>query len=88
MAKDNYRLEYNETQGAFNFDDGSHKNGSFGWITICGEISAEQAAEFIDKIDTKYPSTNWMNKYRQTDFPSLSIIQAEFKNFLLTSPKS
>jgi hypothetical protein len=41
-----YRLEFNEDQQLFHLDNGTHKEGSFGWITITPSFSSEDLIIF------------------------------------------
>ena len=85
---DNYRLEYNERQGGFHFDNGSHEENTFGWVTLCKNISDKQAMEFAENMREKYPATDWMNEDREPrDYPSLKLIKIEFENFLRSVAK-
>jgi hypothetical protein len=85
MENNFIRLEYNEQQGGFHFDNGTHKKDSFGWHCICENITEEQANEFADFIAQKYPDTEW-TKVDRCNFPTTSTIKKEFVNFLLSIP--
>lgn len=80
------RLEYNEKQGGFHFDNYTHEKNTFGWITICDSISDKQASEFAELMREKYPGTDWSDfeARHKYEYPILQIIQKEFRNFLLT----
>ncbi len=51
------RLEYNQKQGLFHFEnvDKDNKNTN-GWETICDKISVDQAMEFVEDIDKEIPT--------------------------------
>lgn len=52
------RLEYNQKQGLFHFEDVDKENkNTNGWKTICEKMSVDQAMEFVEDIgdDIKIP---------------------------------
>jgi len=88
IVEEKYRLEYNESQGGFHYDNYSHQKNTMGWITICDAISAEQANEFANMMEEKYPDIGWMNIHRQRDkCPSVEQVKKEFEKFLLSEAK-
>ena len=75
MGATNYRLEYNQKQGLFHFEDIEKNNKKTnGWVCICDTISQNQCIEFTDIIDEKYSSDK--------DYPTTETIKAEFVKFL------
>jgi hypothetical protein len=79
MVGTNYRLEYNQKQGLFNFEDTEKNNkNTFGWIKVCDKLSEAQCIEFTKKMDKKYSSLGSSKK-----FPTTETIKAEFVEFLL-----
>lgn len=71
-----YRLEYNQNQGLFHFEDVEKNNkNTNGWYCVCDKISQNQCIEFTDKIEEKYNGDK--------NFPSVETIKAEFVEFLL-----
>lgn len=78
-----YRLEYNERQGGFHYNNGGQEPETFGWVTICASLSHENCDDFVNKMNEKYPATNWTYENRK-DYPSAETIKKEFRDFLLT----
>ena len=68
-----WRFEYNEKVGQTNFEDNDKDNANtFGWATICDNLSEVQCLEFCDVIYKKYP-----NIMGEKPFPSTSVIIEE-----------
>jgi len=80
-----YRLEYNEFQGRFHFNNGGTEPNTHHWITICRSLSLNQCIEFTEFIIKKYPSVNPFNhSVNIIDYPTAELIKQEFIDFLLT----
>lgn len=70
-----YRLEYNEQEGFFHFEDIKANNeNTNGYKTICKKISVEQCIEFTDLIYNKYLDDNKSPTY-------ITVLQ-DFVDFL------
>ena len=82
MPGTNYILEYNESQGQFHFNSGHLVPDIGGWVTICRSISYSQCLEFVEYIETNYPSARCGSG--QVDYPDLDCIKREFIAFLLS----
>ena len=75
------RLEYNQKQGLFHFEnvDQDNKNTN-GWETICDKISVDQAMEFVEDIDKEIPTLG-----DDIKIPFKTMVK-NFEIFLETSP--
>jgi hypothetical protein len=83
-----WRLEYNEKVGQTNFEFVNKNNSNtFGWVTICDNLSENQSLEFCDLIYGKYPNINNLNGVITKNFPSASQIKNDFVEFLSSTPK-
>ena len=79
---DKWRFEYNEKQGLTNFEDNDKNNANtFGWETICDNLSEVQCLEFCDVLDKEYPNIGG-----EKPFPRTSVIIEEFELYLKSSP--
>ena len=70
-----YRLEYNEKQRCFHYDQGQHAEGSFGWIKL-KIMSNDECNEFCDFMDKKY-----VNGRVTGILPELSVVKLELNLF-------
>ena len=59
-----FRLEYNEKQGGFHFDNYTHAPFTAGWITIKDNCTSKHCSDFAAFVYEKYPATDWMNPNR------------------------
>lgn len=73
-----YILEFSEKNQCFNFNDGRAQQNTFGYRTICANISMEQMIEFTEKMAEYYPE----------NYPSFQYIIIEFEKFLLSTPST
>lgn len=76
-----YILEYSEQQGQFHFNNGSMWPETFGWETVCRNLSYDQCLEFAELMRQKY---SLIGGKTQSENPSFELIKQEFVNFLLT----
>ena len=78
-----YRLEYNETQGGFHFDNYTHKRNTHGWFMLCPALSDKACMEFVQLMKRKYYT---LGKGRGRDsrgnYPTFLMIKDEFKKFI------
>jgi len=82
-----FRLEYNETQGAFHLEwlDGGYVYSpeTHGWKTVCDRIGDSESRKFINAMMDKYPATDSQNEYRKKfKRPSIKVILAEYTKFM------
>jgi hypothetical protein len=52
---DFFRLEYNEKQNAFHFDNYTHKANTCGWVTICENLLDADCKRFYYLFDLSKP---------------------------------
>ena len=75
------RLEYNQKQGLFHFEDVDKENkNTNGWKTICEKMSVDQAMEFVEDIDNEIPTLG-----DDIKIPFKTMVK-NFEIFLKTSP--
>ena len=71
-----YILEFNEKKQNFHYNSGFSQPNTFGYISICKNISIIQCIEFVELIELKYKGKSL----------SIDLINKEFRSFLLTQP--
>lgn len=77
---DKWRLEYNEKHGQTNFEFNDKDNANtFGWKTVCDNLSEVQCLEFCDIIEKELISED-------KPYPRMAVIMEEFELFLKSSP--
>jgi hypothetical protein len=70
-----FRLEYNQNNGFFHFEDILKKNeDTNGYKTICNNLSCENCKDFIEFVNNKYNI--------EVELPTFEIILLEFEEFL------
>lgn len=83
-----FRLEYNETQGNFHFDNYTHEENTAGWITIAERLWDRNCQEFTQMMYDKFPSLGYKlllilsgEKRNVEKYPSAGTIKMEFEEF-------
>lgn len=88
IEKMNFRLEYNEKQGCFHFDNYNHVPNTCGWVTICDSLPDKQCTQFFKKIYNKYAILDYPGKDKLPK-PNIETLRNEFAEFMkLTELKS
>ena len=67
-----YRLEYNEDQGCFHYDNDRHEPGTHGWVTI-----AERVPHQVCRTFTRYVYAKGT--------PTAQEVKTMFNNFISTT---
>lgn len=74
----NVRIEYNQDNGNFHFDDITNEKVKAGHKLISPNIKVEKAIEFTHHISTIFECF----KHESESYPKYSVILKEFNNFV------
>ena len=78
-----YRIEYNESQAAFNFDNYSPTHNTPGWALLHSSLEPEKCVEFFNLCLEKYPVFNICTPQRDKLYhPPLHEIKDLFDEYL------
>jgi hypothetical protein len=64
-VENNYRLEFNEEQQNFHFDNNYHKPNTFGWVTImdsCSDIDYKIFDAYVNRVKINKLTTKYLLK--------------------------
>lgn len=72
-------FEYNEAKGWFRTDELVARMDTYGFVTLCDNITDEIASKFIDGMKWKYPNLEKSNE--KLKYPTVKVIMEEFELF-------
>jgi hypothetical protein len=75
----NVRIEYNQKDGNFHFEDINKETKiAIGYKPICHNVNVDKAIEFIHHISIKFEAFNKETK----PYPNVMTILSEFNHFI------